>query len=151
MKILLGVDDSPCSTAAIEYVKRATWPADVQVIVISAAVPVFVGPGEAAAPMVVEQLNEGQIQYHRTVAARAAKELQAAGFKVESRSPASDPRTALLEAAKSDKVDLIIVGSHGRSGFAKLLLGSVASHVVTHAPCMVVVVKTHENGGRTPA
>jgi nucleotide-binding universal stress UspA family protein len=141
MKVLLGVDDSPCSIAAIEYVKRAAWPGDVQVIVMSAAAPVFVGPGEAAAPMVVEQLNDGQVQYHRGVAERAAKELQAAGFKTETRSPASDPRTAILDAAKSEKVDLIVVGSHGRSGLAKLLLGSVASHVVTHAHCNVLVVK----------
>jgi nucleotide-binding universal stress UspA family protein len=141
MKILLGVDDSPCSMAAIEYVKRATWPREVQVIVMSAATPVFVGPGEAAAPMVVEQLNDGQVQYHRGVAERAAKELQTAGFKTESRSPASDPRTAILDTAKSEKVDLIVVGSHGRSGLAKLLLGSVASHVVTHAHCSVLVVK----------
>jgi len=141
MKILLGVDDSPCSMAAIEYVKKAGWPADAQVIVLSAAAPVFVGPGEAAAPMVVEQLNEGQIEYHRIVAARAAKELQAAGLKAESRSPASDPRSAIVDAARSEKVDLIVVGSHGRSGFAKLLLGSVASHVVTHAHCNVLVVK----------
>jgi nucleotide-binding universal stress UspA family protein len=141
MKILLGVDDSPCSAAAIEYVKKANWPAGAQIIVLSAAAPVFVGPGEAAAPMVVEQLNEGQVGYHRDVAARAARDVQAAGLKAESRAPASDPRTALIEAAKTEKVDLIVVGSHGRSGFAKLLLGSVASHVVTHAPCNVLVVK----------
>jgi nucleotide-binding universal stress UspA family protein len=37
--------------------------------------------------------------------------------------------------------DLVVVGSHGRTGLAKLVLGSVASHVVTHAPCSVLVVK----------
>jgi nucleotide-binding universal stress UspA family protein len=141
MKILLGVDDSPCSRAALEYVKKAVWPKDLRIIAVSAAAPVFVGPGEAAAPMVVEQLNEGQIRYHRDVAARAARELEAAGFTVEARAPAADPRTALLDAARADKVDLIIVGSHGRSGLAKLLIGSVASHVVTHAHCNVLVVK----------
>ena len=141
MKILLGVDDSPCSMAAIEYVKKATWPKDVEVIVMSAAAPVFVGPGEAAAPMVVEQLNDGQVQYHRGVAERVAKDLAGLGFKAEARAPATDPRTALLDAAKADRVELIIVGSHGRSGLAKLLLGSVASHVVTHAHCNVLVVK----------
>ena len=141
MKILLGVDDSPCSRAALDYVKKALWPKELQVIAVSAAAPVFVGPGEAAAPMVVEQLNEGQVRYHRDVAARAAKELEAAGFTVEARTPAADPRTALLDAARADKVDLIIVGSHGRSGLAKILIGSVASHVVTHAHCNVLVVK----------
>jgi universal stress protein A len=52
-----------------------------------------------------------------------------------------DPRDALVETARQDRVDLIIVGSHGRTGLSKLLLGSVASHVVSHAPCNVLVVK----------
>ena len=37
--------------------------------------------------------------------------------------------------------DLVVVGSHGRTGLGKLLMGSVASHVVSHAPCTVMVVK----------
>jgi nucleotide-binding universal stress UspA family protein len=52
-----------------------------------------------------------------------------------------DPRSVLIEAARREKSDLLVIGSHGRSGMAKLLLGSVASHVVGHAPCSVLVVK----------
>ena len=141
MKIVLGVDDSPCSKAAIDYIKRATWPKEVEVIALSAAAPVFVGPGEAAAPMVIDQLNEGQLKYHKDVAARAEKTLKDAGFKAQGRVLHSDPRTALIETAEREKADLIVVGSHGRSGLAKLLIGSVATHVVTHAHCNVLVVK----------
>jgi universal stress protein A len=54
---------------------------------------------------------------------------------------AGDPRHALVQEARQERVDLIIVGSHGRSGMAKLLLGSVASYVVSHAPCNVLVVR----------
>jgi len=59
-----------------------------------------------------------------------------------------DPREALVLAAESDQADLVVVGSHGRSGLTKLLLGSVASHVVTHAPCNVLVVKMRAKGGK---
>jgi len=52
-----------------------------------------------------------------------------------------DPRSALVDEARQEHADLIVVGSHGRSGLSKLLLGSVASHVVAHAPCSVLVVK----------
>ena len=52
-----------------------------------------------------------------------------------------DPREALIEMARREGADLIVVGSHGRSGLTKLLMGSVASHVVTHAPCDVLVVR----------
>jgi nucleotide-binding universal stress UspA family protein len=72
---------------------------------------------------------------------RAAAELRNAGLAAEGRVVLSDPRSALEDAAKREAADLIIVGSHGRSGVTKFLLGSVASHVVSHAPCSVLVVK----------
>src|SRR6187200_1372457 len=43
--------------------------------------------------------------------------------------------------AKENNIDLIVIGTRGRTGFKKLLLGSVASHVVTYAHCPVLVVK----------
>jgi nucleotide-binding universal stress UspA family protein len=46
-----------------------------------------------------------------------------------------------LEYAEKENIDLIVLGTKGRSGFKKLLLGSVASGVVTYAHCPVLVVK----------
>ncbi|MFB3948272.1 universal stress protein [Aeromonas veronii bv. sobria] len=43
--------------------------------------------------------------------------------------------------AKEDEVELIVMGSHGRSGISHLLVGSVAESVVRHAPCPVLVVR----------
>ncbi len=48
---------------------------------------------------------------------------------------------ALVNYADEKKADLIVIGTRGRSGIGKMLLGSVASGVVTYAPCPVVVVK----------
>lgn len=48
---------------------------------------------------------------------------------------------AIVNFAEQQKADLIIIGTRGRSGFTKLLLGSVASGVVTYAPCPVLVAK----------
>jgi len=47
----------------------------------------------------------------------------------------------IVRAAKSKKADLIVIGTHGRTGFAKLFLGSVASRVVTAAHCPVLTVR----------
>lgn len=47
----------------------------------------------------------------------------------------------IVEYAESEDVDLIIMGTRGRSGFKKLLLGSIASAVVTYSPCPVMIVK----------
>jgi nucleotide-binding universal stress UspA family protein len=48
---------------------------------------------------------------------------------------------AIVEYAEHENIDLIVIGTRGRSGFKKLLLGSVASGVVTYATCPVMVVK----------
>ena len=53
---------------------------------------------------------------------------------------------AIVEYAESHGVDLIIIGTRGRSGFKKMLLGSVASGVVTYATCPVMVVKWRISG-----
>ncbi len=48
---------------------------------------------------------------------------------------------AIVNFAEQQKADLVVIGTRGRSGFTKLLLGSVASGVVTYAPCPVLVAK----------
>ena len=47
----------------------------------------------------------------------------------------------IVAQAKEDKVDLVVMGSHGRSGISHLLVGSVAESVVRHAPCPVLIVR----------
>jgi len=53
-----------------------------------------------------------------------------------------DPRNMILEAVNDVGADLIVIGTHGRSGVARVLLGSVAEAVVRTSPCPVVVVPT---------
>jgi nucleotide-binding universal stress UspA family protein len=53
----------------------------------------------------------------------------------------SDPTPAIVQLASDIEADLIVVGTHGRSGLARLLLGSVAEGVVRRAPCPVLVVR----------
>jgi nucleotide-binding universal stress UspA family protein len=61
-------------------------------------------------------------------------------FKTELRE--GDPGTQVLEAAKADHSDLIVIATHGRTGFGRLLMGSVAEHVLRNAPCALLSVKT---------
>jgi nucleotide-binding universal stress UspA family protein len=57
-----------------------------------------------------------------------------------------DPARAILDAAAKHKCDLIVMGSHGRSGIKRLLMGSVAEKVVRRATCPVLVVKGAVSG-----
>ncbi|OGW26257.1 MAG: hypothetical protein A2X59_06880 [Nitrospirae bacterium GWC2_42_7] len=51
-----------------------------------------------------------------------------------------EPYKFIVDEARKKKVDMIIIGSHGRTGIKRLMLGSVASRVIGHAPCKVLVV-----------
>ena len=55
--------------------------------------------------------------------------------------PISKVGSAIVDYAERENVDLIVIGTRGRTGFKKMLLGSVASDVVTYAHCPVLVVK----------
>jgi len=73
--------------------------------------------------------------------ARTADELEAAGFRTSVRTIDRDPAHAIVDSARAWGADLIVIGSHGRTGFDRLLLGSVAETVVRRAPCSVEVVR----------
>ena len=141
VKILVGVDESLFSQAALDWVKRVPWPPGTSIRVVSASPPVFVGTEEASAPAVVAQLIQDQNRMHTEIAGRAARALEASGWTVEPVMIAGDPRSTLVEEARKIGADLLVVGSHGRSGLSRLVLGSVASYVASHAPCSVLIVK----------
>lgn len=142
MKVIIGVDSSTFSDAAIRHVCEATWPKGTGFLVISAAAPVLIAPGEALAPQAIAGYVAQEEEFHKQVAEQAAARLREAGLVARGVLKRGDPRVVLEETARSEQADLVVVGSHGRSGIKKLLLGSVAAHVVTHAPCPVLVVKT---------
>ena len=140
MKVLIGIDDSLHSRAALEFVKNARWPAATAFVVLS-AVPLHVAVVEMAGYPQYQDMQREQTREHEELAARVEGELRSAGLMTTAKVEAGDPREVIPQVAEAERVDLVVVGSHGRSGISKLLMGSVASHVVTHSPCSVLVVK----------
>lgn len=57
-----------------------------------------------------------------------------------------DPATSIVDLAKSEHVDMIIMGTHGRTGLRRLLMGSVAEAIVRRAPCPVMTFKEPHDG-----
>jgi nucleotide-binding universal stress UspA family protein len=53
-----------------------------------------------------------------------------------------DPAESIVDAAKSEGADIIVIGSHGRAALGRALIGSVSDQVVRHAPCPVMVVRS---------
>ena len=75
---------------------------------------------------------------------RIEREAKVAGVNMAKNEVIEGPLSTvgeIVQYAEENKVDLIVIGSRGRTGFKKLILGSVASGVVTYASCNVLVVK----------
>ena len=80
------------------------------------------------------ELAEAGEEIERTAAALSSK-------RIEKRVEVGDVANTVCHTAEKVGADVIVVGSHGRTGFGRLLLGSVSEHVVRHAPCPVLVVR----------
>ena len=65
---------------------------------------------------------------------------------VETRVVVGEPVSEICQAAGREQADLIIMGSHGRTGLAHVLLGSVAERVIRHASCPVLIVRKPKQG-----
>ena len=148
MHLILGVDDSPCSTVAVDFVRGMTWPAGTTATVVCALPLVVIAVPEAVL-MMAEQLAGARLEQRARdqghVDAIAAM-LASGGLTAKGVVEDGDPRLALIDVARREHADLVVVGSHGRTGIPKLVLGSVASHITTHAPCSVLVVRGPKGG-----
>jgi len=63
------------------------------------------------------------------------------GIKTEGLTVKGEPYEAIIKTAKQKQVDLIVVGSHGRTGIERLLMGSVTERVIGHSESAVLVVR----------
>ncbi|MFO1540361.1 MAG: universal stress protein [Chloroflexota bacterium] len=79
-------------------------------------------------------------EHHERIARDAADRLSAGGRTVGWTVRTGDPAAAIVDEAEARGADLVALGTHGRSGLDRILLGSVARSVLTHARCSVLVV-----------
>lgn len=143
MKILLAVDGSPPSQAAIDEVAHRSWPAATTVRILSVIQPYTPPATEVVlAGATLEAIRKGQATEAERLTKQAGEQIAGTGrLSVETDVREGDPRTVVVDAADEWKADLIVVGSHGRTGLKRLVLGSVAQSVVAHAHCSVEVVR----------
>ncbi len=145
MRILLATDGSKYSEAATQVVASQVRPQDSEVLVLQVVeLLVFSTPPQMDpryAPEMSVRLEEPLRQAKESVA-RAAEALRAAEFAVNTRVVEAEIRTGILDVASEWHADLIVLGSHGRKGLERLLLGSVSEAVARHARCSVLIVRT---------
>lgn len=145
MRILVPIDGSATSQAAVTEVANRPWPAGTSIevlVVLHVGGPLLPDPAFVLAAMHVERTHELE---------RLAPEWVGAAAECLRRGlPDATVTTKILEGAPKDVIvreagdwaaDLIVMGCHGYGPVRRALLGSVAVAVVTHAPCSVEVVR----------
>ena len=145
--VVLAEDGSEAARAAELIV--ATWPlfasALVDVVsVVDIAAPWRTGIAPTMFGNAMDVYADMITSAHDTqeaIAAETAEHLRAAGRRVEMELREGDPATEIVAAAKEDEADLVVMGSRGHRGIARLVLGGVAHSVLTHAPCSVLIVR----------
>lgn len=141
-KILVAIDGSDLSMKAADY---AVSLAKEQNAIVSAVSVVkfhqsdaFRGSTDTLVKFIRKQADiaEGWLDSVRTKADKNGIRFESRVIKTRSNIPEE-----IIKYAEDKKTDLIIMGTRGRTGFKKAILGSVASAVVTHASCPVMVIK----------
>lgn len=142
MTILLAVDNTEFSEAATRALISRHRRQDVEVKVLH-VVEAIAYVGMPQAPTAYVPKWEDQVEQARQLVNRVAQTLRAAGFTADTVVAEGDVRTEIIDAAQKGGADLIVLGSHGRTGLARFSLGSVSDAVMRHAHCSVEIVRVH--------
>jgi nucleotide-binding universal stress UspA family protein len=140
-RILCPIDFSDYSRRALDHaIAIARWyESTVTVLHVFSTAPVAaVGPG----PVVLEPIVLTAVDRDQLLAdTKAFAETEGApGVTIDAAVRAGNTASEILEQVTSMKADLVVIGTHGRSGFERLLLGSVAEKVLRKASCPVMTV-----------
>lgn len=141
MRILIGVDGSPEADVACEFVERRTWPEGTGASLIGVVERLIDMTDLASAST---SRAESDVSELGVVLEARADALRRHGLIVETHVETGWPADVLVDRAAESFVDLIVVGSRGRGPVASAVLGSVSAHLVDHARCPVLVVRSPE-------
>jgi nucleotide-binding universal stress UspA family protein len=135
--ILLATDGSTASEPASEQAIDLATQVDARLLVVSVVASAR-QPSEAANNEVTASDSRDSLS---TKAQAIVQRARAAGADATYLVWEGEAGEAIVAAADSENADLIVVGSHGRSGVSRFLIGSVSDFVVRHAHCPVMVVR----------
>lgn len=138
--ILVPVDHSPCSEQALDYAMQLATKLDAKVHLLSViGIPTYGVPDLGVG--ITAPMMDNLIADNQRALDRLAKDRPAVGQTLVR---AGDARDVILQTAEELKVDLIVMGTHGRRGISRALLGSVTEMIVRTSPVPVLTVRGHK-------
>lgn len=142
MTILLAIDDSEFSEAAQRAVAaQASKDAKVWVLHVLEPPSTLLGREMGGHQPEFEAVWKARREQAKALVAKAADRLRDAGLNATPILEEDDPKSRIIDLATEWRADLIVLGSHGRTGLNRFLIGSVSEAVARHAPCSVEIVR----------
>jgi nucleotide-binding universal stress UspA family protein len=150
-RILVPVDFSRSSARALEVAQGLVTAARGRLVLLYVSRVETYLPDDAIwlpSPKGLVAARYAEVDVHAELE-RLAETLRADGLEVDTIVQAGPPGDVIAHAATPARVDLVVMGTHGRTGLAHLLLGSVAEQVVREAQVPVLTIRTpSDRGGR---
>ncbi len=138
-KILFPTDFSDVATKAVKYIRQLKGAGAQEVIllhVIDENELLVLSKAPDQYPKIMDELKKDVAGGMASI----VTELQAEGFKVKPEVKTGNPFKLIMETAENENVSIIVLGSHGKSNIAELLMGSVSENVIRHAKVPLLVI-----------
>lgn len=139
-RIMCATDFSPQAKVALEYAAELSMRLEVPLLLLAAfQIPIYPLP-EGVMVRTSETISQLLTQTSTDLAAARVTATELGARDVETVVVEGNPASEVVRVATERKVDLIVLGSHGRGGISRAILGSVADKVMRTAPCPVMIV-----------
>lgn len=142
--VLVATDFSETSAAALEYAVELAGKLGAKVHVVHAFELPLVGFPDGNVTITAEMASR-IISAAETALAEISKKYASRDVELQTRLEQADPREGILTAAEKVGADLIVMGTHGRRGIARALIGSVAENVVRTSPIPVLTLRSADS------
>jgi len=141
--VLAAIDESSAAPLIVDFLTSHKWGDGTRFRLIHVIAPIMMDHPMASYPLFLESVEKDVRDYAEKLLLKVKSELQQklAQFEIETDVVGGMPAEVIVDEAKRLSADMIVVGSHGRTGFTKFFLGSVSGAVVSHAPCNVMIVR----------
>ena len=142
----MAIDGSKSADRALDFALDLAEKYSARIVLISVFEPLsisLVASGLGLSPIDLSRHLEGLMDFRKIILLEAVKKARnyKKGLLISQKLVEGRPSDMIVEIAKEEKFDLIVIGSRGLGGIKEFFLGSVSDRVADHAPCPVLIVK----------
>lgn len=145
-KILVPIDFSDYSKSALKYAINFAQQFSSEMILVYVVEPIVYPPDFSMGQIAIPAVNSDWDKRAREELDKLAKDEVPKDLKVKTMVKTGKPFVEIIESAKEEDVDLIIIATHGHTGVEHILFGSTAEKVVRKAPCPVLTLREPVKG-----